>query len=69
MPVLLENDITAPRLIILRGSPAVGKSTVAKKVAALNSAKKKAYVPVDDFQLYENLVSTANTLLSRMLPY
>ena len=53
MPVLLENDITAPRLIILRGSPAVGKSTVAKKLAALNSAKKKAYVPVDDFQLYD----------------
>ena len=44
MPVLLNNvETEVPRLIILRGSPGVGKSTIASKVAALNSAKENLY--------------------------
>lgn len=51
MPVLLNNvETEVPRLIILRGSPGVGKSTIASKVAALNSAKKKTYIPIDTIQ-------------------
>lgn len=53
MPILLHDGTEIPRLIILRGSPAVGKSTIASKVASLNSAKKKSYIPVDNFQLYD----------------
>ena len=53
MPVLLKNNREVPRLIILRGSPAVGKTTIAAKVAALNSAKKKTHIIVDNFQLYD----------------
>ena len=53
MPVILNDDLKVPRLIILRGSPAVGKSTVASKVASLNSAKKKAHIGIDNFQLYD----------------
>ena len=53
MPVILSDNLKAPRLVILRGSPAVGKSTIASKVASLNSAKKKAHVAIDNFQLYD----------------
>ncbi len=53
MPVLTEEGIECPRLIILRGSPAIGKTTLAKKIASMNPAKKKAHIPVDDFQLYD----------------
>ena len=53
MPVLVNENIEIPRLIILRGSPAVGKSTIASKVASLNSAKKKTYIAIDNFQLYD----------------
>ena len=53
MPVIINKNIEVPRLIILRGSPAVGKSTIASKVASLNSAKKKALITVDNFQLYD----------------
>ena len=31
MPVLVNETVSVPRLIILRGSPAVGKSTISKK--------------------------------------
>ena len=41
MPVLTSEGIEVPRLIILRGSPAVGKTTIASKVASLDSAKKR----------------------------
>lgn len=53
MPVLTKDNGEIPRLIIVRGAPAVGKSTVAKKIAALNSAKKTTYLAVDNFQLYD----------------
>ena len=53
MPVLTNENINVPRLIILRGSPAVGKSTIASKVASLNSAKKKTYIAIDNFQIYD----------------
>ena len=53
MPVITKNNKEVPRLIIIRGAPAVGKSTIAKKVAALNSAKKKTYLAVDNFQTYD----------------
>lgn len=53
MPVLMNENVEVPRLIILRGSPAVGKSTIASKVASLNSAKKKTHIAVDNFQTYD----------------
>lgn len=53
MPVLMKNELEVPRLIILRGSPAVGKSTIASKVASLDSAKKKTHIAVDNFQTYD----------------
>lgn len=53
MPVIMSEGIEVPRLIILRGAPAVGKSTIASKLAALNSAKKKTYIAIDNFQLYD----------------
>lgn len=53
MPVLINENVEVPRLIILRGSPAVGKSTIASKVASLNSAKKKTHIAVDNFQTYD----------------
>ena len=53
MPVITNNNKEVARLIIIRGAPAVGKSTIAKKVAALNSAKKKTYLAVDNFQTYD----------------
>lgn len=53
MPVKISEGLEVPRLIILRGSPAVGKSTIASKVASLNSAKKKTYIAIDNFQLYD----------------
>ena len=54
MPVLDNEGNSYPRLIILRGSPAVGKTTISKKIASMDSAKKKARIPVDDFQLYDS---------------
>lgn len=53
MPVLMNENVEVPRLIILRGAPAVGKSTIASKVASLNSAKKKTHIVVDNFQTYD----------------
>lgn len=53
MSVLMNDNVEVPRLIILRGSPAVGKSTIAAKVASLDSAKKKTHIAVDNFQLYD----------------
>ena len=53
MSVLMNENVAVPRLIILRGSPAVGKSTIASKVASLNSAKKKTHIAVDNFQTYD----------------
>lgn len=53
MPVKISESLEVPRLIILRGAPAVGKSTIASKVASLNSAKKKTYIAIDNFQLYD----------------
>lgn len=53
MPVLDNEGNSYSRLIILRGSPAVGKTTISKKIASMDSAKKKARIPVDDFQLYD----------------
>ncbi len=53
MPVLMNENMEVPRLIILRGSPAVGKSTIASKVASLNSAKKKTHIAIDNFQTYD----------------
>src|SRR5574344_901437 len=53
MPVLMNEHVEVPRLIILMGAPAVGKSTIASKVASLNSAKKKTHIVVDNFQTYD----------------
>ena len=53
MPVLISENVSVPRLIILRGSPAVGKTTISKKIIQIDSAKKKTHIPVDDFQLYD----------------
>lgn len=53
MPVLTKDNGEIPRLIIVRGAPAVGKSTIAKKIANLNSSKKTTYLPIDNFQLYD----------------
>ena len=53
MPVIMSEGVEVPRLIVLRGSPAVGKSTVASKIASLNSARKKTHIAVDNFQLYD----------------
>lgn len=53
MPVLDNEGNSYPRLMILRGSPAIGKTTISKKIASMNSAKKKAHIPVDNFQLYD----------------
>ena len=39
-----------PRVIILRGAPASGKSTVAHKLSSLLPASKKAYIAIDDLQ-------------------
>ena len=53
MPVIERNEnseILVPRLIVLRGSPGIGKSTVTSKVCALNSAKKKTAISVDAMQ-------------------
>lgn len=53
MPVIEKNqnsEILVPRLIVLRGSPGIGKSTVTSKVCALNSAKKKTTISVDAMQ-------------------
>lgn len=53
MPVIEQinqETILIPRLMILRGSPGVGKSTVSSKVCAINSAKKKTYISVDAMQ-------------------
>lgn len=53
MPVIetLNNeDLFVPRLMILRGSPGIGKSTISSKINAINSAKKKTYVSVDAMQ-------------------
>lgn len=49
----MNENVEVPRLIILRGAPAVGKSTIASKVASLNSAKKKTHIAVDNFQTYD----------------
>ena len=53
MPVLMSEGNDVPRLIILRGSPAVGKTTIASKVASLDSAKKKTHIAIDNFQVYD----------------
>lgn len=53
MPVIEmvnQETVLIPRLMILRGSPGVGKSTVSSKVCAINSAKKKTYISVDAMQ-------------------
>lgn len=53
MPVIEQinqETVLVPRLMILRGSPGVGKSTVSSKVCAINSAKKKTYISVDAMQ-------------------
>jgi len=53
MPVIEmvnQEIVLIPRLMILRGSPGVGKSTVSSKVCAINSAKKKTYISVDAMQ-------------------
>lgn len=53
MPAIKKNgkEMTMiPRLIILRGSPGVGKSTVSKSINKINSASKKTYISVDAMQ-------------------
>lgn len=44
-------DSPVPRVIIIRGTPGTGKSTVAQKVVhLLKGTTKKAYIPIDDLQ-------------------
>lgn len=53
MPVYIHSDekeICLPRLMIVRGSPGIGKSTVSKAINKINSAAKKTYVSVDAMQ-------------------
>ena len=39
-----------PRIIIIRGTPGTGKSTIAQKVSTLLPGTKKAYIPIDNIQ-------------------
>ena len=42
---------SVPRVIIIRGTPGTGKSTIAQKVASLlKGTTKKAYIPIDNVQ-------------------
>ena len=53
MPVIKKEgpeSVYIPRLIILRGSPGVGKSTISKSINKINSATKKTYISVDAMQ-------------------
>lgn len=50
MPVYYENNIEVPRLMILRGAPGVGKSTISKSINKINSANKRTYISVDAIQ-------------------
>lgn len=45
-----DSEVSIPRLMILRGSPGIGKSTVSKSINKINSAVKKTYVSVDAMQ-------------------
>ena len=45
-----NNDMT---LIILRGSPAVGKTSISKKILSLNHNPKIAYIPIDEIQDFD----------------
>ena len=38
------------RIIIIRGTPGTGKSTIAQKVSSLLPGTKKAYIPIDNIQ-------------------
>ena len=51
--MLLNKDSTSSKLIIIRGVPGVGKSTISKKIISMLKVSKKAYIPVDDFQLFD----------------
>ena len=43
-----------PRVIIIRGTPGTGKSTIAQKVSSLlKGTTKKAYVPIDNLQHFD----------------
>lgn len=53
MPVINENDTTVPRVMILRGAPASGKTTVARKLSSLLPATKKAHISIDDLQHFD----------------
>ena len=53
MPVIKnekQGAVFIPRLMVLRGSPGVGKSTVSKSINKINSAAKKTYISVDAMQ-------------------
>lgn len=53
MPVIKnekQGSVFIPRLMVLRGSPGVGKSTVSKSINKINSATKKTYISVDAMQ-------------------
>jgi tRNA uridine 5-carbamoylmethylation protein Kti12 len=54
MPVFIkseeDNRKSIPRVIILRGAPASGKTTVARKLASLIPTSKKALISIDDIQ-------------------
>lgn len=44
------NKDKIPRIIIIRGTPGTGKSTIAQKVSSLLPGTKKAYIPIDNIQ-------------------
>lgn len=44
-----KND-RVPRVIIIRGTPGTGKTTIAQKVSTLLKGSKKAYISIDNIQ-------------------
>ena len=50
----VANEKVTPRVIILRGCPGTGKSTISQKVMSLlKRTSKKAYIPIDNIQHFD----------------
>lgn len=57
MPAIMEKGPnkgnTVPRVMILRGPAAVGKTAVARKLSSLLSGAKRAYIAIDELQHFD----------------